>query len=373
MSLDALAPDQRAVVQLVLQQDRSYDELAGLLGISADAVRERALKGLARLAPADELTPEEVGDVSDYLLGQQSVSGRETTRALLASSAPARMWARAVAGELEDVARTPLPGVPGGEAPAEAVAADALEPELEPDAAAAAPDPAGEPTVERPVRARPRPRPRDDRDRDRAAAGAATAGAARGDRGDRPRSNRLGGALIIGALGLILAAALVWLVTRDGDDDPGGSTKASGTSSADATPTPSATSEFQPLGQLSLKSPTGGKAKGQMVIFASQSGGIAFTIQATGVPASGEGEAYAVWLTGGGDPHRLGFAPQVKSDGKLGTSGPRDQDATDFAKWFASARRVVVSKETSEDTSKPGPVVLEGTVPRGTGSGSSGG
>ena len=43
MSLDALAPDQRAVVQLVLQQDRSYDELAGLLGISTDAVRDRAL------------------------------------------------------------------------------------------------------------------------------------------------------------------------------------------------------------------------------------------------------------------------------------------------------------------------------------------
>ena len=31
MSLDALAPDQRAVVQLVLQQDRSYDELAAIL------------------------------------------------------------------------------------------------------------------------------------------------------------------------------------------------------------------------------------------------------------------------------------------------------------------------------------------------------
>src|SRR5690242_12824963 len=44
VSLEALAPDQRAVVQLVLQQDRSYEDLAGLLGISTDAVRERAHK-----------------------------------------------------------------------------------------------------------------------------------------------------------------------------------------------------------------------------------------------------------------------------------------------------------------------------------------
>src|SRR3954471_19057175 len=83
VSLDALAPDQRAVVQLVLQQDRSYEELAGLLGISADAVRERAHKGLARLVDPGSVPDDQRGDISDYLLGQQSVSGREQTRSLL--------------------------------------------------------------------------------------------------------------------------------------------------------------------------------------------------------------------------------------------------------------------------------------------------
>src|SRR3954454_392547 len=82
MSLDVLAPDQRAVVQLVLQQDRSYEELAGLLGIAPEAVRDRARRGLERLAPDDGLTDDERGELADYLLGQQSVSGRETTRAL---------------------------------------------------------------------------------------------------------------------------------------------------------------------------------------------------------------------------------------------------------------------------------------------------
>src|SRR4028118_1578993 len=91
MSLEALAPDQRAVVQLVLQQERSYDDLAGLLGISTEAVRERARAGLERVGgSAGDLTAEELGEIADYLLGQQSVSRREATRSLLSGSADAR-------------------------------------------------------------------------------------------------------------------------------------------------------------------------------------------------------------------------------------------------------------------------------------------
>src|SRR4051794_31837842 len=96
MSLDALAPDQRAVVQLVLQQDRSYEELAALLGISPDAVRDRAHRGLERLADAGDVAPADRGDIADYLLGQQSVSGRDSTRALLTRSEPARAWAQSL-------------------------------------------------------------------------------------------------------------------------------------------------------------------------------------------------------------------------------------------------------------------------------------
>jgi hypothetical protein len=355
VSLDALAPDQRAVVQLVLQQDRSYEELAGLLGISAGAVRDRAHKGLSRLAPSGELGSAELGAVADYLLGQQSASERESTRSLLSSSPAARTWARSVSDELADVARSPLPGVPGDEA------AD-LEPEPEPAAVAA----------EAPVRARPRPRP----SRDRPAAAAAPAApdddfeaAARPrprDRGSNGlRSNRLGGALLIGGIAVLLVVGVILLVTGGGKDTAS-PTKTS--ASAAATPTATGTPQFQPLGQLALKSTTGGKAKGQMVIFANSNGGIAFTIQGTGVPATGTGEAYAVWLIGGNQPHRLGFAPQVKADGKFGTSGPRDQDATNFAKWFSQAKNVVVSKETNENATAPGPTVLEGKIPTGSAS-----
>src|SRR5688572_7121216 len=162
VSLDALAPDQRAVVQLVLQQERSYEELAGLLGISTDAVRERAHNGLERLAPGSGVPGDQRAQVADYLLAQQSVSKREATRTLLASSPEARDWAETVAAELRDVASGPLPEIPAGEAAA--APEPVFEPEPEPEPT---PEPEPEPapvsedaTAEAPtVRARPRPRP----------------------------------------------------------------------------------------------------------------------------------------------------------------------------------------------------------------------
>src|SRR5205807_611635 len=46
MSLDSLPADQRAVLQLVLQRGRSYDDIAALLSIDRAAVRQRALGAL---------------------------------------------------------------------------------------------------------------------------------------------------------------------------------------------------------------------------------------------------------------------------------------------------------------------------------------
>ena len=236
------------------------------------------------------------------------------------------------------------------------------------------------------MRARPRPRDRS-RDRERrdegwrasrrtaaasAAADPADSAAAPGSAaatraGPGRRSSRLGGALLIGAAAIAIVVVVILLVTGGSDDKP--ATQAT----ASATPTATASPQYQQLGGLQLTSPTGGAAKGQMVLFADSTGTISFTIQGTGVPASGQGEAYAVWLTGGSADHRLGFVTPVGKDGKLGTSGPRDQDAKAFPKWFAQAKHVVVSRETSENTTAPGPVVLEGTIPSGKKRAASGG
>src|SRR4051794_15878312 len=99
---DDLPADQKAVLQLVLRQGRTYEEIAGLLKISPEAVRDRALTALDALGPADTagLDPDRQDDVGDYLLGQQTASARAETRSNLEADGPARAWARTVAGEL---------------------------------------------------------------------------------------------------------------------------------------------------------------------------------------------------------------------------------------------------------------------------------
>lgn len=372
MSLEALAPDQRAVVQLVLQQDRSYEDLAVLLGISSDAVRERAHRGLERLAPGEAIEAEERAEVADYLLGQQSVSGREATRALLAASQPARSWALAVAGELAGISSSALPDVPAGDAPPR-------RPEAEPEPQEPVDEPiepvgAEEPAV--PVRARPRPgRPADAALSPVASdIGLSPAGDEDGGDGPRPRSSRLGGALLIGGLAILVAALVVWIVTKNddsGSDSAATPTPTASASSGSPTPQPSAgttgTPEFQPIGQLALTSEGDSGAKGQLVVFASADKEVAFTIQGTGMPASKSGEAYGVWLIGGDASHFLGFAPAVAEDGKFGTSGPRPGDAQKFARWLAVAKQIVVSRETQEGATEPGPLVLSGDLAKAQG------
>src|SRR5436309_12594081 len=89
-----LPPDQRAVLQLLLRQGRGYDDLASVLRISPDAVRARARAGVGALAgPGPGLDPELRARVADYLLAQQGVSERATTRRELASSSELRAWA----------------------------------------------------------------------------------------------------------------------------------------------------------------------------------------------------------------------------------------------------------------------------------------
>jgi hypothetical protein len=136
-----LPADRRAVLQLLLKQGKSYDELARLLRIDSQRVRERARDAVLQLGP-----PGRKDELVDYLLGQQSASQQAATRSLLEESAEAGAWARGVAAELREIGAAELP-----EIPAERFAA--------PVAAGAAPRAArGEvpPLAERPVLTTPR-------------------------------------------------------------------------------------------------------------------------------------------------------------------------------------------------------------------------
>jgi Sigma-70, region 4/Anti-sigma-K factor rskA, C-terminal len=312
--LEPLAPDQRAVVALVLQQGRSYDEIAALLGIPVEAVRARAQAGLDALAPANGLPGEITGPLADYLLGLLPDAVAEGTRGLLAESAPARAWATGVAGRLEGVGKSPLPEIPG---------------------------PAGD-EQRRPV---PGPRPRPVRE----AAGDAP-----------PPASKLGGVLLIAAV-IGVVGVVLFLVLRGGDDEQPASAGTAATPTATATPT----AEPRVADQIRLRPTGGGKASGTMTVFL-QGERLLFALQGENLPPSSQNSAYAVWFTGpGGKARRLGFTNPVGEDGKLGIQGPSEKDVAAFPKMYATYANVAVSQETTENAKRPTRIVLTGKLPQG--------
>ncbi|HEX6117730.1 MAG TPA: hypothetical protein VFY99_11570 [Solirubrobacterales bacterium] len=69
----ALAQDQRAMLQLLLERGQSYEDIAGLLGGSRDDARRRARAALEELGGSD---PDREVGLTDYLLGQADPIGR---------------------------------------------------------------------------------------------------------------------------------------------------------------------------------------------------------------------------------------------------------------------------------------------------------
>src|ERR671930_272655 len=109
----ALAPDQQAMLQLLLERGQSYSDLASMLGVDEAEVRARARAALTELAGAD---PDRNVGLTDYLLGQADPIGRaDAVRHL--KSAPEDM---ALAGELAQklllvAPEAQLPRLPGEE------------------------------------------------------------------------------------------------------------------------------------------------------------------------------------------------------------------------------------------------------------------
>jgi Sigma-70, region 4 len=365
MPLNALPPDQRAVVQLVLQRDRSYAQIAELLNISEDAVRARAHSGLSSLAPDVEIPADKLAQIADFLLGQQNGKPRQATRRMLRSSNGAREWAETVRAQLVEVNGATLPELPEVKEKQEAAPEPAAVEEPAPaDAADDETVDAEEATAPETVAAAaglgdapaPRPRPLRDKPRTPTAAGPGAPGptAAAG------ASSRLGGAVLIGlAIVAIVVVVLVLFVFKGDDKSPTASAKATATATASATPAP--------VGQIALKGTNGSKSTGVMRLYTAQQQ-LAFTLEGSGVPANKANEAYAVWFTSpGGASQRLGFAQPVGANGQLGTTGPRTEDLDKFPRWLATFKQVVVSRESNGNAKKPGPVVLVGTLPSAAG------
>jgi len=116
-TFDQLSADQRAIIELLLQRGKSYDELAGLLGMPEDRVRELARDALIELTPvtAAQVEADWRGQLADYVLGQQTGPEGTATKGHLRRSEAARAWARSLLDSLNTLYEDGMPQVPAGE------------------------------------------------------------------------------------------------------------------------------------------------------------------------------------------------------------------------------------------------------------------
>jgi len=344
-ALDNLAPDQRAVLQMVLQRGRSYDEIAGLLSIDRAAVRQRALDAFDALTPVTVLPGPERALVTDYLLGQLPDRVAEQVYSFLQASDADRAWAEALAEVVGPLTSASLPEIPVG-APlgADDWAAGAVEEDSDP------PDPGGAEHYESddaPVADEPDAR--------------TSTREPRPAREPRPSSRR-GGAILLSTIGVVIVAVVVVVIATSGggakkhahsnNTGPTTTTHSTSTSTTITTATTN-TGTDQPLAQLNLTSPAGAKSTAGIVQVERVDGVIGMVIYAQGVPANTAHNAYGVWLYNSPTSYKfVGFVPNlVGKTGKLSTEGGLPADATRY-------RRILITLETQQKPTRPGEVVL---------------
>jgi hypothetical protein len=297
-TFDQLSDEQRAIVELVLQQGKSYDELAEMLGIPEARVRERARDALVELAPVSVRGVEEDwrGQLADYVLGQQVGPEAAATRGHLRRSEAARSWTRSLVDSLEQLyGNGDVPAIPDGERGSRR-------------AAAAAPPDAAAKTAER---------------------GPFGPGAAAAVR----RRRILAGAA---AAVVVLVAVLLWPVglLTGGDDDK------------------SARSER-------ASSPISTKRQGSAVI-ALKDGKTQLLVQAVGLKPSTETSAYQVWLYDSDATRRSLGATPTDERGNLQVVGDLPSGYRNWD--FIDVTSVRVTGQGRNQQVKTGPSVLRGLL-----------
>jgi hypothetical protein len=304
---DDLPADQKAVLQLVLRQGRTYGEIAGLLKISTEAVRDRALTALDAVGPTGlpDLDDDLQDDLGDYLLGQQTASARATTREQLEGSQSARDWARGVATELRTAGvagEDALPDIPTD--PAEVDEAfDALH-------------------------------------------------ARRAARVDQARSSRLGGMLIIAAVLLVVVGGVLVLTGVIGGSDDDGTSKDAATPTQTSTVATTASVEQQ----INLTPPSGATKPLGVANIVSQDGQRALAVVGQDLPASGH---YVLWVRAGTKSKFLGFFPPVTGSG---ADKGRLQGLVAAPSDLASYTEMLVTREPGSTPKQPTAIILKGSL-----------
>jgi hypothetical protein len=297
-TFDQLSDEQRAIVELVLRQGKSYAELSDMLGLPEARVRELARDALVDLAPISARGVEHDwrGQLADYVLGQQAGPEATATRGHLRRSEAARSWTRSLLDSLEQLYPDgDVPAIPEGERGMRR--APAAEPRaLTPDAAAAV------------------------RRRQLVAAG--------------------------GVGILILLAVLVWpgkVLTGGDDDEP---TQAS-----------SGTDGQQAGGQNG--GPISTRTQGTAIV-AEQQGKTQILVTATGLEPSTQNTAYQVWLYNSDQDRKSLGATVTDQQGNLQAGAELPADYRDYR--FVDLTSVTVRGQGQNQSFENGPSVLRGLL-----------
>ena len=347
--IEELPAEERAVLQLALRSDRPFQELAGVLELDEAEMRRHAHAALAALGPDDTagLDPAKRNEIADWLLGQQSADQRAGTERFLAGSAPGRAWARVVADQLRGLGAQRVPDIPT--AGADGNGAGAPPPtEVAAASAPAAPTPA-EPAAP-PVGAGLTPPGA--ASAAEAAFGASAADETTGTRLGAPRSSRLGGALLLGGLALvILAVVLYFAVLRGSGGDSGSDSSTPATSKTATQP------QAQVEAQANLVPPSNRKSlKALGVVLVQRAQGqdqIVAAVQGLPKPKTG---GYGIWLySGPGKAQWLGFFASQDQQGRLLARGQLKASIGDY-------REILVTREAKGNPDSPGPIFLRGPV-----------
>ena len=310
-TFDQLSPEQRAIVELVLQQGKTYPELADMLGMPESRVRGLARDALVELAPVSVRGVEEDwrGQLADYVLGQQSGPEATATKGHLRRSEAARSWARSLLDSLEQLyVNGSVPAIPEGERGGRGSRRASVAP-----AAASAPS-------------------RDSRDRGGLAAA------------DPVMRRRLLAAAAAAAV--LLLGVLVWPIgLLTGDDD-----NASGSSD-----------DNQPAaqnGNQNQRAATGQPAG--IAIVVDQGGKKQLLVQAARLAPSGQNEGYYVWLYNSPSDARSLGGQVTDQQGNYQAIGAFPADYPKYR--FIDVTRQPVGKDPNVKHS--GQSVLRGPMPK---------
>jgi hypothetical protein len=326
-SLEKLTDDQRAVLQMLLRRDNSYEDLAILMKTDLADIRRQAREAIAAVGPdASEIGQQRRDEIADFLLGQQTVSRFEATQEYLRGSDAGRAWATETAAALGPIDSGTLPEIPSGAAaspPAVAEqAAGAPEAQTAPvDAAPTEPETASPPS----------------------------------------RSPQLGNRLIVAGVAVVLIVIVLVIVLGGGGKDKNKTASTVTKTSTTGTLTTPKGDQYNVVAAATLLPPKGvdSTAKGNAAIFQfPATGQYRIGLQATGLPpSSARGSAYGVWLYSTATKNRfLGFSPN-----KVGKSG-RLQTVSDLAPDTPNYGAVLLTRETAAHPTKPGTIILVGQM-----------